>query len=372
MMGTKRDYYEVLGLAKSATTDEVKRAYRQLAMKYHPDRNPDNSKESEEKFKEVSEAYEILSDDKKRSAYDQFGHEGLKGAFGGGGFSWQDFTHFDDLEDILGGGGGLGDLFSAFGLGGVFGGRSAKNGPRRGADLEYPLTITLEEAAFGVEKTIAIHRREECKECKGSGAKAGTSKIKCDACGGAGQVRYSQGFFSMSSPCVKCRGTGDIIKERCPGCGGEGRQQKEKKIEVKIPAGIPSGTHLRLNGEGEAGTKSGPPGNLYVLITVKEHAVFVRHGDDIVCETPISFTTTALGGEIKVPTLHGEVKMKIPAGTQSGSVFRLKGKGIAHLNAFGKGDQHVRVQVKTPIKLNSEQKKILQEFSKTLKKNADN
>lgn len=358
----KQDYYEVLGLNKSASPEDIKRAYRKLAVKYHPDKNPGN-KPAEEKFKEVSEAYEVLSDSQKRASYDQFGHAGLEGAFKGGGFGWQDFTHFDDLSNW-----GLGDLLRGFGLDtdffGLGGGRSARSGPARGADLEYELQIQFEEAAFGSQKAVEIPRYEVCNNCKGSGAKPGTKKIKCSNCGGAGQVSSTSGFFNISRTCGKCNGEGAIIKTPCAKCNGLGRIKARRKITVKVPAGVYTGTRLRISGEGESGVRGGPRGDLYVYINVGDHPIFKREGFDLICEIPINFPQAVFGAEIDVPTLTGKVKMRIPEGTQSGKIFRLREKGIPRLGGGGKGDEYIRVKIETPTNLNSEQKKLLKEFSK--------
>lgn len=364
----KRDYYEILGIGRNATQEEIKKVYRHLALKYHPDRVPaDQKKEAEERFKEISEAYEVLSDPEKRAAYDRYGPAGLEGVFKSGGFTWQDFTHFDDLKDIFGGF-DLSDLFRGFGFDtDVFeevwtgGGR---RGPRRGADLRYSLEIEFKEAAFGTEKPITIWRYELCGECDGSGAKKGSKRESCSACGGRGQVYTQAGFFSISRTCERCGGEGSVIKAPCGACGGRGRVKTKRSIKVKVPAGVDSGLRLRISQEGEAGEKGGRRGDLYVVINVKPHEIFERHNSDIYCEVPISFTTAVFGGEIDVPTLESKVKMKIPPGTQSGKIFRLRGKGIAHLNGYGRGDELVKVQVETPTSLTREQKRLLKEFAR--------
>jgi len=356
----KRDYYEVLGISKGASADEIKRAYRKLAMKHHPDKHQ-GDKEAEEKFKEISEAYEVLSDPKKKSTYDQFGHDGLKGAFGPGGFQWQDFTHFEDISDIFDG------LFGSFGFDSdMFGfgsGRARRGGPRRGSHLRAEIEISLKDAAFGVEKTLSLNRKEVCDTCSGRGAKPGTKETKCDACGGRGTVNSVSGFFSISRTCDQCMGRGSIIKTPCDDCSGTGFTHARRKIKVKVPRGIDNGTRLRITGEGEPGEKNGPRGDLYVTIYVKEDKYFQRHNDDIYCEAPISFITAVFGGEIDVPTLEGPVKMKVPEGTQSNKVFRLRQKGVYHLRGAGRGDQLCRVVVRTPTNLNSEQKRKLSEFA---------
>ncbi|OGW85340.1 MAG: molecular chaperone DnaJ [Omnitrophica bacterium RIFCSPLOWO2_01_FULL_45_10] len=369
-MTTKRDYYEVLGLGRNATTDDVKKAYRNLALKYHPDRvSTDKKKEAEERFKEVSEAYEVLIDANKRANYDQFGHAGVEGAFKQGDFTWQDFHHFDDLKDIFGEF-DLSDLFRGFGVGGnifgdVFGTQSTsrRSGARRGSDLEYNSEIDFEEAAFGAEKTITIPRHENCEECGGTGAKAGSKKERCHSCGGRGQISSSNGFFSIVRTCDRCGGEGSIIKTPCPHCSGRGIIRVKRSIKVKVPAGIDSDMRLRVQGEGEAGERGGRRGDLYVLITVRPHEIFERHDFDIFCEVPINFVTAVFGGEIEIPALECKIKMKIPPGTQGGRIFRLKGKGIARLHESSRGDQLVRVQIDVPTDLTQEQKKILRDFA---------
>ncbi len=365
----KRDYYEVLGVSKNTSADEIKKAFRNLALQYHPDRVPqEKKKEAEEKFKEISEAYEVLSDAQKRANYDQYGHAGLEGTFRGGGFTWQDFTHFEDLRDIFGGF-DLSDLFRGFGFEtdafeGYGDSPRGRAGSRRGRDLEYELEIQFDEAAFGVEKAITIPKYETCGSCNGSGAKRGSKRETCGMCGGRGQVRQSTGFFTIAQTCTRCGGEGSVIKAPCPSCGGRGRVQARRTIKVKIPAGIDSGMRLRMTGEGEAGERGGRGGDLYVLIRVKPHEIFERSSSDINCEVPINFTTAVFGGEIDVPTLEGKVRMKIPAGTQSGRIFRLKGKGIARLHEYGRGDELVKVHVETPTELTSDQKRILKDFAR--------
>ena len=368
-MSTKRDYYEVLGVGRSATADEIKKAYRNLALKYHPDRvSPDKKKEAEEKFKEMSEAYEVLMDPSKKATYDQYGHAGVDNTFkGSGGFDFrQDFHHFEDLQDI---GINLNDLLRGFGFGGdIFGGGfenyGRRGGPRRGHDLEYRIEISFEDAAFGGKKTIAIPRYEECEVCGGSGAKPGSKKEKCSACGGRGQVSSSNGFFNMVRTCDRCQGEGYVIKAPCPSCGGKGRIRAKREIDVTIPAGVDTGSRLRLQGQGEAGERGARRGDLYLDIHVRDHEIFERHGSDIYCEVPIDFVTAALGGEVDVPTLEGKIKMKIPAGTQSGKVFRLKSRGIANLHDNGRGDQLAKVEIDVPSDLTAEQKRILKEYAK--------
>ena len=346
----KRDFYEILGVAKNASDDEIKKAYRKLAMKYHPDRNPD-SKGAEEKFKEAKEAYEMLSDAQKREAYDRFGHAGVDpnmggsgaGGFGAGGFS-------DAFGDIFG------DIFG--------GGARQRGGPQvyRGADLRYNLEITLEQAANGFDTTIRVPSYSECDTCHGSGAKPGTSPTTCGTCGGHGQVRMQQGFFSIQQTCPKCHGTGKVIPDPCTSCSGSGRVKRNKTLEVKIPAGIDDGMRIRSTGNGEPGMNGGPPGDLYVEIHIKQHAVFQRDGDDLHCEMPISFARAALGGEIEVPTLSGKVSFPVPEGTQTGKTFRLRGKGIKGVRSGFPGDLFCHVLVETPIKLTDKQKDLLREF----------
>ena len=344
---SKRDYYEVLGVNRDASADEIKKAYRKLAMKHHPDRNPDN-KDAAAKFQELSEAYEALSDAEKRATYDRFGHAGMGGAAGGaGGPGFEGFG--DAFSDIFG------DIFG----GGRGGGRS---NVYRGADLRYNLEISLEEAARGTDKTIRIPTAETCGTCSGSGAKPGTQPQTCSTCGGAGQVRMQQGFFSIQQTCPKCHGTGRMIANPCGSCGGAGRVKSHKTLEVKIPAGIDEGMRLRHGGHGEPGVNGGPPGDLYVEIHIRPHAVFEREGDDLHCEMPISFTTAALGGEIEIPTLDGMARLKIPAETQTGKVFRLRGKGIRNVRSHAPGDLMCHVVVETPVKLTERQKELLREF----------
>jgi len=342
--GQKRDYYEVLGVARQATAQELKSAYRKVALQYHPDRNPGN-KEAEEKFKEASEAYEVLSNPDKRAKYDRFGHaENLFDGFAGG-FSG---TAINDI---------FGDIF-----GEIFGGGRRSGGRSRGADLRYNLEISFEEAAFGSEVAVKIPKPKRCEVCSGTGSKSGSPR-RCPTCGGAGELRFTQGFFSVSRPCNQCGGSGQIITDPCSRCGGAGNYSAESQLRVKIPAGVDTGSRVRLAGEGEPGDRGGGPGDLYVVIHVKEHPIFVREDTEVLCEVPISFTQAALGANIDVPTLDGKVKMKIPAGTQSGKVFRLKGKGIPRLHSNGRGDQHVRVVVETPTELNREQRDLLEKFA---------
>ncbi|MGH9342023.1 MAG: molecular chaperone DnaJ [Acidobacteriota bacterium] len=344
---SKRDYYEVLGIGREASQQEIKSAYRRLAVQYHPDKNS-GDKEAEEKFKEAAQAYTILSDAHRRAQYDRFGHAGVEGA--GGGFNPDVFADFSDI---------LGDLF---GFGDVFGGSRRGRGPQvqRGADLRYDLTISFEEAAFGLQTKLRIPRHQTCTTCNGTGADPRHGRTTCSSCRGQGQVRYQQGFFTISRTCSNCGGTGQISKARCPRCAGAGRLQKEKTLEVKIPAGVDEGSRLRIPGEGEAGLNGGPAGDLYVVIFIEEHPFFKREDNNIYCEVPITFVQAALGAEIEVPTLSGKEKIKVPEGTQTGAVFRLKGQGIVSLNGRGKGDQLVTATVVTPSRLSKEQKELFQ------------
>ncbi len=347
----KRDFYEVLGVAKNASDDEIKKAYRKLAMKFHPDRNPD-SKQAEDKFKEAKEAYEMLSDPQKREAYDRFGHAGVDPNMGGGGAAGGFAS------------GGFGDAFGDI-FGDIFGGGARqRGGPQvyRGADLRYNLDITLEQAAHGFDTTIRVPSWDECDTCHGSGAKPGTSPTTCGTCGGHGQVRMQQGFFSIQQTCPKCHGTGKVIPDPCTSCGGSGRTKRNKTLEVKIPAGIDDGMRIRSTGNGEPGMNGGPPGDLYVEIHIKQHAVFQRDGDDLHCEMPISFAKAALGGDIEVPTLSGKVSFSVPEGTQTGKTFRLRGKGIKGVRSGFPGDLFCHVLVETPVKLTDKQKDLLREF----------
>ena len=351
----KRDFYDILGVNRDASDEEIKKAYRKLAMKYHPDRNPDNAK-AEDHFKEAKEAYEILSDGQKRAAYDQYGHAGVDPQAGMGGF----------------GGGGAGGFSDAFG--GIFdeifggasrGGGGGRSNVYRGADLRYNLEITLEQAAFGTETKIRIPTMEACEPCKGSGAKAGTQPKTCPTCQGSGQVRLQQGFFSIQQTCPKCHGTGRFIADPCGSCQGAGRVKQHKTLAVKIPAGVDEGDRIRLSGEGEHGVNGGPSGDLYVQIHLKAHTVFQREQNDLHCEMPISFTTAALGGEIDIPTLDGVAQIKIPSETQSGKIFRLRGKGIKGVRSHAHGDLLCHVVVETPVNLTDRQKELLRELEES-------
>jgi molecular chaperone DnaJ len=339
----KRDYYEVLGVNRDASDDDLKKAYRRLAMKYHPDRNPDNPK-AEEHFKEAKEAYEVLSDGHKRAAYDQYGHAGVDASVGAGAGG---FSNFADA---------FGDIF-----GDIFGGGRRSN-VYRGADLRYNLEISLEEAARGTETKIRIPALEECETCHGTGAKPGTQPVSCPTCGGVGQVRMQQGFFSIQQTCPKCHGSGRVVPTPCGTCHGAGRVKKHKTLSVKIPSGVDEGDRIRLSGEGEAGTNGGPPGDLYVVIHISQHAVFTREHNDLHCEMPISITTAALGGEIEIPTLDGSAKIRIPPETQTGKIFRLRGKGIKGVRSAQHGDLMCHVVVETPVNLTPRQKELLQEL----------
>lgn len=344
---SKRDYYEVLGVQKNSDEGEIKKAYRRVAMKNHPDRNPDN-KEAEIRFKEATEAYEVLSDKEKRDAYDRYGHAGV-----------------DPNSGFSAGGGGFGDFSDIFGdvFGDMFGsGRRRRGGPQRGADLRYNLRLNLEDAVKGVQKSIKIPTQVNCGDCGGSGARKGTRPQTCGSCNGAGQVRMSQGFFQVQQTCSRCHGTGQVIAEPCGACYGRGRVEEQKTLSVKIPAGVDTGDRIRLSGEGEAGSSNGPAGDLYVQVHVQEHDIFHRDGKNLYCEVPITIVDAALGGELQVPTLDGRVNLKIPAETQTGKLFRLRGKGVATVRDSLPGDLMCRVIVETPVKLNSKQKALLQEL----------
>jgi molecular chaperone DnaJ len=356
---SKRDYYEVLGVERQATDQQIKSAYRKLALKFHPDRNPGDHR-AEEAFKEAAEAYAVLADREKRSLYDRFGHAGVSSAAGGAGAGF-DPTIFADFSDIFA---GLGDVF---GFGDMFGGgRRRRGGPQRGADLRYDLEITFAESATGTETTVQIPREETCETCKGTGASPGTSVETCSQCRGTGQLRYQQGFLTVARPCPNCQGTGKSIAKPCQTCRGAGRVGRERKLTVKIPAGIATGQRLRLHGEGEHGSAGGPPGDLYVVVHVQDHPFFHREGDDLYCEMPVSFPTLALGGSIKVPTLDGREDVHLPAGTQPGARFRIRGKGMPSVSGRGHGDLHVIARAAVPKKLTKEQKHLLEELARTL------
>lgn len=376
-MATKRDYYEILGVPKGTSAEEMKKAYRKLAVKFHPDKNP-GDKEAEDKFKELGEAYDVLSDPEKRAAYDRFGHQAFAGGGGprGGGFGGGGAGGFHDPFDIFrevfgssggAGAGGAGGIFEQF-FGGAAGGggRADRDGKQRGSDLRYDLQITLEEAARGVEKEIEVSKLDPCGTCSGSGAEAGSKAVTCPQCSGRGQVVSSRGFFQVSQTCPRCRGTGQVVERPCRKCGGEGRTEQTSRIKLRIPPGIEDGSRLRSVRNGEAGIRGGAPGDLYVVIHLKEHSIFERDGEALFCEVPLSFTTAALGGELEVPTLAGKANVKIPAGTQSGTVFKLRGKGMPILNSSHMGDLMVRVAVEVPTKLNSEQRKKLEELAELM------
>jgi molecular chaperone DnaJ len=355
---TKRDFYEVLGVSRTAGDQDIKSAYRKLALKYHPDRNP-GDKAAEERFKEAAEAYAVLADADKRARYDRFGHAGVAGAAGGPG-GGVDPTIFADFQDIFG---GLGDIF---GFGDVFGGGRRRGGPQRGADLRYDMEIAFEQAARGAETTIQIPRLETCESCSGSGAAPGTSATACPQCRGTGQLRYQQGFFTVARTCGQCRGTGKVIAKPCATCRGQGTTEQQRKLTVKIPAGIATGQRLRLAGEGEAGARGGPAGDLYVVIHVSEHEFFQRDGNHLHCEVPLSFPTLALGGDITVPGIDGDESLRIPEGTQPGTTFKVKGKGMPDVSGRGQGDLLVTVQAVTPRKLTKDQRKLLEQLAATL------
>jgi molecular chaperone DnaJ len=353
---SKRDYYKVLDVPRSATEAEIKKSYRRLAMKYHPDRNP-HDKEAEELFKEAKEACEVLTDEQKRAAYDQYGHAGVEAASRGGrgGFSGDAFS--DIFGDVFG------DIFGARRSGG-------RSQVFRGADLRYELELDLSQAVFGHSVEIEVPKLVECETCSGSGAAKGSSASACDGCGGSGQIRVSQGFFQLQQTCPRCRGAGTIIRNPCDTCLGQGRLRRTRKLSVKVPAGVDTGDRIRLNGEGEAGRNGGPPGDLYVEMHVKEHAIFEREGEHLSCEVPVSFATATLGGSIDVPTLEGDVNLKIPAETQSGRVFRLRDKGVQPVRGGARGDLFCRVVIETPVNLSVEQKDLIRKLEETLKQNS--
>jgi molecular chaperone DnaJ len=351
----QRDYYEVLGVTRTASVDEIKAAYRKCALKWHPDRHPEDKPEAEAKFRESTEAYSVLSDSQKRQIYDTYGHSGLSGVGGGVDFSG---TIFQDFHDIFGDFFGFEDLFS--------GGRRSRRS-QRGSDLRYDMTLTFEEAAAGVNTKVKIPRQEFCSACNGTGAKAGTGVVACQTCGGRGQLAYQQGFFTITRTCPACQGAGQIIKERCTECRGQGRVEKERTIELRIPPGVDTGTRLRVQGEGEPGPNGGPAGDLYVVLEVKEHPFFERRGADLYCTIPISIAQAALGAELQVPGLGADEKLKIPEGTESGAVFRVRGKGLADPHGGGKGDLYYHVRVLTPTKLTREQRKLIEQLAASLK-----
>lgn len=349
---SKRDYYDVLGVERNASEDELKKAYRRLAMKYHPDRNQGDT-DTEEKFKEAKEAYEVLNDAQKRAAYDQFGHAGLGGGAGGGGAGPGSFS--DIFEDVFG------DIF-----GGGRGGGRGHGGANRGSDLRYDLELSLEDAVAGTTVKIRVPTRVKCKTCNGTGAKPGSKPVTCETCGGHGQVRVQQGFFSIQQTCPTCRGKGTVISDPCGTCHGQGRVQESKTLSVKIPPGVDSGDRIRLSGEGEAGEHGGPSGDLYVQVRVKPHELFSRENADLICEVPIDIVTASLGGELEIPTLNGRVRLKVPAETQTGKVFRLRGKGARTVHSDGVGDLLCQVSVETPVNLTAEQKELMQKLQQTM------
>jgi molecular chaperone DnaJ len=359
-VASKEDYYEMLGIQRDVSADQMKKAYRKLAMKYHPDKNPGDDA-AEARFKEISEAYEVLSDPDKRQKYDQYGHDGLKSAFGPNGFDFsRDFTHSGDLQDILGsifGGGGLGDMF-----GGGGSRRRSRGTVHAGSDLRFDLEVDLEEAAYGSKREINIPIAEECGTCSGTGMKPGTKKETCRHCGGQGAVMSGGGFFQMRQTCSVCGGEGSIIRNPCRGCNGTGRCKVKRKLTLSIPKGVDTGSRLRLSGKGEGGIKGGPAGDLYVILHVRAHELFERRGDDLFCELPVPFETAVLGGLVQVPTIDGYAKIKLAPGTESGKVFRLKGKGMPDIEGYGRGDLHVYMLIVVPGSLSSKQKKILAEY----------
>jgi len=364
-MAEKRDYYEILGVQRDASKDDIKKAYRQLALKHHPDMNKDKKKEAEEKFKELSEAYEVLADDEKRKRYDQFGHEGVQSTFRSGGFDWSDFTHYGDISDIFGNFEGFGgSIFEQF-----FGGGARRAGPQGGRSLRYDIEVRLEEAAAGAEKEIRVPHSVACKTCGGAGAKQGDIK-SCPTCKGAGQVQRGQkrGYasFVTISPCPTCRGAGRQITKPCADCKGAGSVQTTSTLQVSIPKGAEEGMRLRIRGAGEAGPNGGPSGDLYIVIHIEDHPVFDRDGRDLWVEAPVTFTQAALGAEVDVPTLDGTARVTVPPGTQTGTVLRLKGKGMPDLRGYGNGDQFVKVAIVTPTKLTAEQKSILKRLDESL------
>jgi molecular chaperone DnaJ len=355
--GNQRDYYEVLGVTRTAAVDEIKSAYRKAALKWHPDRSPENKAEAEVKFRECTEAYSVLSDAQKRQIYDTYGHAGLSSAGAGQGF---DNTIFQDFHDVFGDFFGFEDLFGG-------GGRRGRSRAQRGADLRYDMSLTFEEASAGVTTKIKLPRQEYCEACNGTGAKKGTGVQACQTCAGRGQLAYQQGFFTITRTCPACQGAGQIVKERCPECRGQGRFEREKTIELRIPPGVDTGTRLRVAGEGEPGPNGGPAGDLYVVLEVKEHPYFERRGADLYCTIPLSITQAALGTDLQVPGLNGEEKLKVPEGTQSGAVFRIKGKGLADPRGGGKGDLYYHVRVMTPTKLTRDQRKLIEQLGATMK-----
>jgi molecular chaperone DnaJ len=353
-MTAKRDYYEILSVQRNASGDEIKRSYRKLAIKFHPDKNPDDP-HAEEKFKELGEAYDVLIDEQKRAAYDRYGHAAFAQGGRGGGFH----DPFDIFREVFGSAGGGGGIFETF----FGGGAGQADGSQRGSDLRYDMQITLEEAAFGVEKEIEVRKADACEKCQGSGAAPGSGAVTCPSCRGRGQVVSSRGFFQVSQTCPRCRGLGEVIERPCDVCNGEGRAEKTSRIKTKIPAGIAHGSRLRSAHNGEAGIRGGAQGDLYIVVHIKEHPIFQREDDNLFCEVPISFTLAALGGEVPVPTLEGKASLKVPAGTQSGQTFRLRAKGVVQVNGRERGDLFARLLVEVPSRLNDEQRQKLEEFA---------
>jgi molecular chaperone DnaJ len=351
---SKRDYYEVLGVEKQAGEDDIKKAYRKMATKYHPDKNP-GDKASEEQFKELGEAYEVLSDPQKRAAYDQYGHAAFDRRAGGFGSGAGFHDPFEIFREVFGGSGIFDEFFTGM--------RSDPSQPQRGSDLRYDLEITFEEAAHGSEREVSLTKAERCETCQGSGAEAGSRVRTCPACGGRGQVINSRGIFSIAQTCPHCQGAGRVIDKPCPSCRGSGRRERTSKITLRIPAGVDTGSRLRSSGNGEAGFRGGPSGDLYVILHVKPHAIFQRDGDDLLCEVPVSFVDAALGAEVEVPALEGKTSIRVPPGTQPGTMFRLKGKGIKNVQGYGRGDLHIRINVEVPTHLSAAQKAKLQEFA---------
>lgn len=364
-MANKRDYYEVLGVPRDVPADDLKKAYRKLAVKYHPDKNPGDAA-AEESFKEVGEAYDVLSDPDKRAAYDRYGHQAFAGGMGGpsaGGGGFHD--PFDIFREVFSGGGGGGGIFESF-FGGGGGGRRRGDGPQRGSDLRYAIELTLEEAAHGTEKEIRYERLVHCGGCKGSGSASGGGKTTCHTCGGAGQVIASRGFFQIQQTCPECQGSGEIIANPCKTCRGNGRAKEEAHVRVKIPAGIEEGSRLRSQGNGDMGVKGGPTGDLYIVVGIRAHEIFEREGNDLHCDMPLSFVKASLGGELTVPTLEGRASIKVPAGTQNGTTFRLRGKGLKILGEDRHGDLYVRVEIAVPTKLSATQREKLEAFADEL------